>query len=392
MTKHLVRLGSMIALVFAATAAAQPRPGDFAVAFDVSGTSAIGSLDRAGSLTTLVVGGFVGDVQRVRIAPDNRSVLVLSSDNAAGALYRVTAGGTIATLFTMQSGFWTDFLVDQDGSVVVTGIYRSFRFLGPMQTPLPLNGYAIYREAESTDLLTVWGGFSLITYRYDRATNTVRSTGVPGAFPGRTTLEYDVTSGGFLFGGYGLWRIDRANQMTTLYTLRPVVGLRADPASDDMFVADANTVFRMEPGGRYVAAWGNLTKLLDFDVWGARGISATGVSTPGSSQAVSVSLPDSPHAPYAVALSFGGRRPGIAVGSRILRITPDPLFFATLGGAWPGMTSGFAGQLDAIGQAQAGFAIHTGVPRGTVYTLGVAAVNPAKPDGLDFAVTSVGVF
>ncbi len=388
----LVRLGSAIALVVGVAAGAQPRPGDFAVAFDVNGTSAVGTLDRSGALTTLVTGGFVGEVQRVRVAPGNRSLLVLSSDNAAGALYRVTAGGTIATLFTMQSGFWTDFTVDQDGSVIALGLFRCFRLQGSTQTPLPLLGEALFRDPESIDLYFVQSGFSLVLTRYSRATGALATLGVPQAFPGRTTLEYDVLTGGLLFAGRGLWRIDRSSRMTTLWTPRDIVGLRADPTGDGFFVADRNAVYRMEPGGRFVAAWGNVTKLLDFDVWGARGVTATGPSTPSSPQTVSIDLPDSPNAAYVAALSFGGRRPGIPLGARTLRITPDSLFFATLGGGLPALTSGFVGRLDALGHAQAAFRIRADVPQGVVYTLGVAALNPAKPDGLDFAVTSIGVF
>ncbi len=392
--RFFARIGAALALT-ASCLAAQPRSGDFAVAFDVNGTSAIGTLDRAGTLTTLVVGGFVGDVQRVRIAPDNRSLLVLTSDSSSGALCRVSPTGAITTLYLVPPGPWSDFLVDQDGSVIVTGIFYSLRLQGPTFSQLPFSGPAILRDPESTDIYVAPSLRWLDLLRFDRETNrsTRAFSGSLGLFTAqRLTIEYDATTGGVLLAGPGLWRVDAASQLTTMWTQRPIVGLRADPATDDFFVADGNTVFRMEPSGRYVAAWGNVTKLLDFDVWGAGGVVATGVSTPGSSQRVSVNLPDSPGAAYALALSFAGRRPGIALGSRVLRITPDPLFFATLGRVWPGITSRFTGQLDALGRAEAAFTIHDGVPRGSVYTLGVAAINSAKPDGLDVAVTSVGVF
>jgi hypothetical protein len=64
----------------------------------------------------------------------------------------------------------------------------------------------------------------------------------------------------------------------------------------------------------------------------------------------------------------------------------SPLFLATLGGL-PGITTGFAGALDAAGRAAATVLIPPGLPPDLRFFVSGVAVNPAAPSGLDVGNT-----
>ena len=65
----------------------------------------------------------------------------------------------------------------------------------------------------------------------------------------------------------------------------------------------------------------------------------------------------------------------------------DTLFFATVGGQLPGLTSGFTGVLTPSGRAKAAFLIPGFVPRGTRFTVAAVALNPTQAFGLDLGGT-----
>jgi hypothetical protein len=88
------------------------------------------------------------------------------------------------------------------------------------------------------------------------------------------------------------------------------------------------------------------------------------------------------------ALSLG-LRPGIGLSDgRTVHLAVDPLLLLSLGGL-PGITTGFAGVLDAAGRAAGTITLPPGFPPGVRIFVSAVAVNPALSLGLDTG-SSVG--
>jgi hypothetical protein len=79
------------------------------------------------------------------------------------------------------------------------------------------------------------------------------------------------------------------------------------------------------------------------------GLTAVGYATPTQSRSLAYRDSGAPFQVYVGALSLG-TSPGIALGTRTIPLNPDVLFLNSIGGI-PGVATGFAGALDANGQA-----------------------------------------
>jgi hypothetical protein len=103
--------------------------------------------------------------------------------------------------------------------------------------------------------------------------------------------------------------------------------------------------------GKTAIAWnanGGLITRFTIDVVVIRG---SGTPRPGGTIAFDLHAPADPNLLYQVGSSLGTGP--IPIGSRVLRLTPDGLLVASVGGTLPFIFQNYSGRLDASGKAKA---------------------------------------
>jgi len=383
--------------------AAQIRPGDFVVGSNSPSYPGLGVVDAVtGRITRFVTTHYL--VSHLTLAPTNDAVIAAADDVPCTLddplLYAFDPGtGSLTTYarVTVHDSICGNggLFVDQDGSLIYahqeshrTGIWRFQKGSGARLTLIDWVVRAMTRDADTGDWifdaeLNQQG--ALLRFSGNRIT----TIGAGGRAYG---ILHDQATGHFWSIHYtGILLRDRSTGLT-LRTVNPPGFGATFAAIDDVtgefytITGYYNYIARIAANGSVLRVWGPFTnvRLSGLVIWGTRTIAGSGSVTPGSTCNVTLSFPRSPRAPYAAAVSLAGLRPGPKLPYGALHIAPDALFWTTLGRDIPGLTHGFSGLLDHRGRGALWFRVPEAVPRGTVFTLAAAAINPARPLALDW--------
>lgn len=376
---------ALVALLAATPVSAQIAAGDFLIADNGGFQASILHLDsRAGTLTTVTtLLGSASEMDRIPGTDD----LALAINNTVQKLSLSTRQlTTIAQLPPV--GFTTGLTFDQDGSFLVGGDFSIFRVNGSTvttaYTPPPwffMTG--VVRDPDTAHFGVALSSFRTDLIRVDRVTGldtTIRTA----VSPAMMLTDYDIGAGGFWFGDFGtgpqsIHLVSGKNGATLSSISLPAASLvTVHQVTGDLVTWTDDTITLRDRSGNVRRTWGPFPgrNFLWTRVVGARAIRGVGPATPASIYDLHLSFPNLPAAPYLVAASLSGMRPGIRIpGHGTLHIAPDGLFALTAGRNIPGITQGFAGTLDASGRAMARLFIPGPVPRGTHVTVAAIALN-----------------
>ena len=377
------------------TADAQPpAPGDLIVADQTIG---IGIVDRAtGVLRTLVAGPNLLDID---VAPGNASLRALRVD---GTILDVAPGGAASTVAVVPGTVFgpVGSILDQDGTSIVARQNVLYRQSGASVATLATSsGFGVNALTMDTDTGDYVVAQTRVLFsellRIDRRTLAPTTIAI---FPSTPVfdVEHDQRTGhywvaaAFTSGG-GLQLLHRSTGATLASSPGPAQALAIDQITSHVFYGSSgvatNRIIEIDATGATVrtlplpSPW----KANGLAIWGSRKATGNGSGAPGSTFAATLSFPSSPNRVYCAAVSFSGLRPGIPFAGGTIHVVPDALFFLTACGRLPGLTTGFAGVLDATGAATARWTILPGVPRGIRYRFSASALNPTMPGGIDTA-------
>jgi hypothetical protein len=309
-----------------------------------------------GVRTTLAVSA--GVLNSIDLDQDGSYVIAVRPGTTGGApfaLQRVTqAGGVTTIVLTPTSPNWA--AIDGD-----TGDYV----------------IALFNTAPQGALLRV--------HRTTLAITTIA--------PGLGTMsgvDFEPRTGSFVctrFDQGQVLRVTRAGVVTTLLAMGGNNAIVVDDETGEFLAAGGGTVNRFSPAGLVIATRSFPgVAFTGVELYGSRKVSGSGDFRAGSTYRVRFSFPRSGGSTYAAAMSFS-LRPGIALGDgtgRMINLAIDPLLLLSLGGL-PGVTTGFAGVLDASGRAGGTITLPAGFPPGVRVHVSAVAVNAGLPSGLDTA-------
>jgi len=350
--------------------------------------------------------GFTDLFPQVLMAADNRDLLAVHVNFSGEEIERMTPSGTRTTLVSLPGFSTLDGLDwDQDGNPVC--LFRSNfpligRVAGGAITTLvarPVWNLASNELVVDPDTGDWWittyelafpfGGFLLRVGRRSGAITTIASHPA-----GLFSLAAEPHTGTFLAVSEpdgNVLRFTRTGAVTTVTATLGASSIAVDRETGNLLVGRFNSVSLATPSGTVITthAMGPtvLRRARHVAVYGSLEISGSGPATGGSLYRLSLAFPGSPGRNYVLALSTG-LRPGIPFpDGRTLHLdVTSPLFLATLGGL-PGITTGFAGALDAAGRAAATVLIPGGLPPDLRFFVSGVAVNPGAPSGLDVGNT-----
>lgn len=162
-----------------------------------------------------------------------------------------------------------------------------------------------------------------------------------------------------------------------------------DDATGNLLVCNTSgTVLLMTPAGVVLTtrAYAGGHNISGVDLYGSRRVPGSGPVMGGAPYTVDFSFPGLPGASYTAAMSLA-QRPGIALpDGRVINLAIDLLLLISIGGI-PGITTGFAGALDAQARATGTITLPTGFPAGIRFFVSAVALNPGPPGGLETANT-----
>jgi len=422
-----------LALV-AAPCLAQPKDGDLIVTlryptFANTGGFTLSVDPQKGTYTTLVQPNPKLVHEWVRMAPDNRDVVIGATDSNAmngGFMVQVDPSGQQSLLTADGVLGVGGFELDHDDHWIISGIAirstppkfsalwsldhtsRTLNTLFMFQGAGEFKDVAILREPGSAPyMIGVFqnGSSSLASPKLLAADRTgVISTLVSGNQGQKDPLnylqgiEFDPFTGDFFVTDTTPPALTRVN--ATSGALNPLTTANLTPsgaklAADGtawMVGLDAKSqpaVFRFDMQGTMITMF-QLQGLpfqpvfpTSVDVYGSRRLVCRGSGQPGTQMTINLQSrrAGDGNMPYAIALSFG-RRPGFQFpnGDR-LNLALDPLFFMSLSNAVPGLFVNFQGHTDASGNATALVNIPGAFPPNlgiTIYAAG-AVLHPAGP-------------
>ena len=233
-----ILLITLIANTFAIFAGAQPKPGDFVVAFSSAictpVINTLGAYDPAtGALTTLA--RLQNDViTDLTTAADNRSVLVLTLER----LYRRAPNGiltTVAHLRTLGIARGTSVAIDTDGTLLVGGVtvvgtrpavirITSFGFTRVWSAPAAsIQGAHVMVDQDTAALIITC---SSGTYSVDRASQSPRQV----SNVARRALSFEASSGRYVMvGSTGLVILDKSAAVVGGITALGAQAVQVDP-------------------------------------------------------------------------------------------------------------------------------------------------------------------
>jgi hypothetical protein len=413
---------------------AQPKDGDLIVTlryptFANTGGFTLSVDPRKGTYTTLVQPNSKLVHEWVRMAPDNRDVVIGATDSNAmngGYMVEVDPSGQQSLLTADGVLGVGGFELDHDDHWIIAGIAirstppkfsalwsldhtnRTLNTLFMSQGAGEFKDVAIHREPGSAPyMIGVFqnGSSSLASPKLMAADRTgVISTLVSGNQGQKDPLNYlqgvelDPFSGDFFVTDTTPPALTLVN--ATSGALNPLTTANLTPsgaklAADGtawMVGLDAKSqpaVFRFDMQGTMITMF-QLQGLpfqpvfpTSVDVYGSRRLVCRGSGQPGTQMTINLQSrrAGDGNMPYAIALSFG-RRPGLQFpnGDR-LNLALDPLFFMSLANTVPGLFVNFQGQTDASGNATARVNIPGAFPPNlgiTIYAAG-ALLHPAGP-------------
>jgi hypothetical protein len=284
--------------------------------------------------------------------------------------------------------------LDQDGTYAGCGgsgeIYRIDLSNGIVTLVQRVPGLAFYdvRVDQDTGDLLIAANFDLL--RVARGSGIV-TTLAPLLARG---IDFEPRTGSLVCNpaGSGIRRVSRTGVVTTVIAGFPSQGqgIVVDDVTGELVVVSSTQIGRLTAGGSLVTSFAAPTPgyaMNGVELYGSRKVSGSGPATGGSVYRIDLAFPRSPGSSYVAALSTA-LRPGtpLADGRVINLDSTSPLFTISLGGL-PGITTGFAGALDASGRAVATVLVLPGLPVGTRFFVSAIAVNPAFPLGLETANT-----
>jgi len=399
---------TVLALAFIATPTlAQPKDGDLVVTmmyptFANSGGLTICFDPSQGTYTTLVNPDPKMVHQWVRMAPDNRDVVIGSTDsNAMNGGYRVQGdpAGQLSLLTADGVLGVGGFELDHDDRWIIAGI--AIRSTPPKYSALwsfdnasrvlntlflepgsgEFNDVAIDRDPGAPPYVIGVhqnGGSTLSSPKLLAADRTgVIATIVAGNQGSKDPLSYlhgvelDPSTGDYLVcdGAPPVLNLaTKSGALTPLTTLQGAA-LGATYARDGTawvvgaigWSSPQPTLVRVDGKGTVITQY--TIKGIPFmtvlptsvEVYGSRRLVCRGSGKPGTQMQIHLQSrkPLDGNSPYAIALSFG-RRPGISLpGGERLNLALDPLFHASATNAVPGLFVNFRGHTDSSGNATA---------------------------------------
>lgn len=312
---------------------------------------------------------------------DNRSVVVVRLDPRRidpGAVLRLAPGVAPVTVTTLH-GLGAQLSIDDVGEYVLplndAGLHPRIARITPA-------GVLTVRNGTPATPSTMWwiagasgdpvlGGEHLV-FTMDRATGAIRSSvHMPAWYTYAQDAVHDVRTGLTwfaahaypIFGESALMSYDPVRRAVTaqlkIHSTSPYAAASVghDRRSDTFLVGcsgnNGSMIFRVTRA--FAATTVAPRRAAAIDVWGQRHIVASsGAPRVGATFGLSLREPAEPNASYVAAASLAPR-PGIQTPAGIVDLQPDALFALSLSN--PALFRGFAGQLDAAGDATASVAI-----------------------------------
>jgi len=393
-------------VLLAASAFGQPLPGDWIVdGYDRPPPPPNNQPSRAwlqrvipatGAVSTIIETPYVmGTAQRLDVVMAPNNVDLASAIDLVGnpsQFQIVSPSGTILTTVNLPGQVFGHDL-DQDGTFAGCGgsgeIYRIDPANGSVTLLQRVNGLAFYDvrvDQDTGDLLISANSDLLRVARVSGIVTTLTQLLARG-------IDFEPRTGSLVCtpAGNGIRRVSRAGIVTTVHATFPSSGqgIVVDDVTGDLVVVSSAQVGQVTAGGALVTSYAlpSTYRMNGVELYGSRKVSGSGPATGGSLYTLDFAFPSSPGANYAAALSTG-LRPGIALADgRVINLDfTSPLFLLSLGGL-PGITTGFAGVLDAAGRAAGTVLVLPNLPVGTRFFASAIAVNPALPLGLETANT-----
>jgi hypothetical protein len=317
------------------------------------------------------------------MAENNIDFLVLQT-HIQDLLLKVTPSGAVTTIADMGSaGSPTGLDLDQDGTYLVSSTDNHLRRITPggRVTTIVSLPFSIYDKANDVAydpdtgnyIVGISGNGGL--YEIDATTGLIRHTismGV-GSFSGvdpepRTGNLVVITSTSPEVRVY-----DRKGTVIRSWNFPLLNSIKVNDQTGHYHCAGYGHVVEFAPNGTKVNHYGPfaLLSFKEVEVYRSRPVTGVGPALPGTAYSVNLRFPDMGGASYLAALSMA-QRPGIALGSHMLNLRQDGLFFASVQGA---LVRGFVGILDPAGSATGTVSIPSSIPRGFTFFCSAVAVQ-----------------
>jgi len=397
----------LLLLALAAPALAQPSPGDWIVSdTDSAGGGLRAVAPGTGALSTVASFPFPMGVNFVAMHADGADLVAglfqdRTSSTAPLSIIVATPGGVVATIVTGPPINAAD--LDQDGTwrFAVGGAGPWPRLLARLDpatgllttiVTMPAVANALAIDQDTGD--PVLGTMNALGAQGDLLRVARGSLAISTIAAGLSTItgvDFEPATGTFAVtraAAPQVVRVAPAGAVAPLATLASANAVHVDePTGNLVVVTGGGTLHVVDPVGNVLTTYAlGARSLTGVTTWGSRTIALSGSFTAGRAAAVQFHFPSSPLRTYVAALSLG-LRPGLGLGDgRTIHLAVDPLLLISLGGL-PGVTTGFAGMLDAGGRAGGTITLPPGFPPGVRIFVAAVALNPSLPLGLDTGST-----
>jgi hypothetical protein len=402
------RRAPVLALLLAAAAPAQilPSPGDWIIGDSSSESGGIFSVSPAnGAVLTLAVARPTGFFNWVAMGANNADLAAVRAlpgrfafvPPAGGIAWGVSLAGVANGFDLDQDGSWLTVTSAADAVWRVSADGTTATFL--LAAPPGLDGVCVDQDTGDAILaiFAPWPNGALL--RLSRATGAL--TTIASGLGRVSAVDHCAQDGTFYLSRHDsgeVLNVSPGGSVTTVHVgwpagVRSASCLKVVDETGELLVGGLvsslpGRVALLSRTG-LVLAFQDLPLYLHptgVELYGSRKVSGLGTFAAGRPYTVSFSFPRSAGRPYVAALSTG-LRPGLALpDGRTINLAPDALLARSLGGL-PGITTGFAGILDAGGRAAGTITPPAGFPAGVRLFVSAVALNPAFPGGLDTANT-----
>jgi len=386
MSKALVA-AALLGLCLGVASAQVAKPGDYLIASYLSPADAVYAVTPGtNTYRTVLTVPTASKIRGVTGGPLNTDYYVASALN----VFRVTPTGAVTTIATLAPGVgtaWAD--LDEDGNILVgTGWggsgalfsvdYRTGAWTTISPTGIFPNAFVLDRDTGDI----VYGDNTNSTiYRRKRDGTIVKLFTIPGT---NYAMDFHPQTGEVLIGSNSaIFKIDALNTLGTWAAGTGLVKSLAVQADGNVAAGPHGTVINLyDSNGIKIGTPYNgpsITKLDmviedEHNVWGANAMVV------GGNFSISIRFASFSGKPYLMAASLS-RAPGIPIDSRVVPLTPDALFAASL--VLPTIFQNFAGVLDPCGRASAILAVPK-IPalRGLRVFLAAVVIDGAAPSGI----------
>jgi hypothetical protein len=370
------------------------NPGDYLLASSTGGSVLYVVAPYSNTFSTLAT--FPGSIRGVVVGSDNTDYFVASGLE----LFRVTPLGVVTTVVTSLTPgtgtAWCD--LDEDGQILVGtgwanggGVFRVHPAMGTYTTLLAggisANGFCLDRDTGDVIVGDTNGKRVYRVNRLGTVTTVVNSISTVYA------MDFHPLTGDALIAISGtIYRLDATNTLSTFASGTGLAKSLAVLANGDVLAGPHGTVINLyDRNGRKIGTTYNGSTLAKMalavedenNVWGLN------APVPGGVFNISIRFALHPNKPYVAAASFS-RSPGIPVDNRIIPLTPDNLFGASV--TLPVIFNGFVGILDRGGRGSAYIAIPkvAGI-RGIRLFLAAVVIDGAAPSSIAQISQAYGV-